>query len=794
MPPKTTQTTTTITTTHHPALTASLQTEFRLEGEIGRRLAAVTEQWILPAPAANPAMLAMFRDRDRKPYRKMVPWAGEFAGKYLTHAVQVLRLTGAGKLHSHIERFVKELCACQATDGYLGCWPQGSRLTNQAPNCANNWDTWSSYHMILGLLLWNEVSGDDAALTAAGRIADLLCDMYLDKNTPRLVETGSTEMNLAPIHSLCLLYRKTGVPRHLELAKQILDEFAAKDAGGKHLAGDYLQAPLAGKEFFQTPKPRWESLHPIMGLVELYYLTGDESCRKAFEALWWSMLKGDRHNNGGFTSGEQATGNPYHVGAIETCCTVAWMAMSVEMLRLTGDSLVADELELSMLNSGLGMMSPSGRWVTYDTPMDGERKASAHHIVFQSRAGTPELNCCSVNGPRALGLLCEWALMNVGNGLALNYYGPGTMKTSLPSGNTVSIKQDTDYPRNAVVDLAISTAKAETFTLALRIPYWSNKTSVRVNGKVVGSVKSGEYLRIERKWKTGDTVRLEMDFQLQFWRHPTRIHIAGEYHRWETEWRLGGAVANRGNSPAGLAPSDLLLDGAVVMADVTRTAGGHSARVTSTSGHIDFKKIFSEAGAHAAAWCFTEIDAPSDGTLPVMFGCDWWCSCFVNGQRVVDNECGSTSPERFVALRLKAGRNLIGFRITAGSGGWVLNIAKGAFIPKEREVSLLNYASIYRGPVLLAYDARFNDGDYSPGNVPCLAEPALELLPEWTTVPSDNPRLLLEGKDVDGKAVRYCDFASAGATGNYYQSWVPVHVPCPELEFSKANPRRSARA
>jgi hypothetical protein len=40
------------------------------------------------------------------------------------------------------------------------------------------------------------------------------------------------------------------------------------------------------------------------------------------------------------------------------------MALSVEMLRLTGSSIVADDLEMYMLNIGLGMMSPSGRWVT----------------------------------------------------------------------------------------------------------------------------------------------------------------------------------------------------------------------------------------------------------------------------------------------------------------------------------------------------------------------------------------------------------------------------------------------
>src|SRR6185503_14221297 len=125
-----------------------------------------------------------------------------------------------------------------------------------------------------------------------------------------------------------------------DLAKQLTDEFAARDASGHALAGDYIHAATNSTEFFQTPKPRWESLHPILGLAELYFLTGDARYRQAFEHFWWSIVKLDRHNNGGFSSGEQAQGDPYHPGAIETCCTIAWSAMCVEMLRLTGDPIV----------------------------------------------------------------------------------------------------------------------------------------------------------------------------------------------------------------------------------------------------------------------------------------------------------------------------------------------------------------------------------------------------------------------------------------------------------------------
>jgi uncharacterized protein len=112
------------------------------------------------------------------------------------------------------------------------------------------------------------------------------------------------------------------------------------------------------------------------------------------------------------------------------------MAYSVEALRLTGDSRIADALEHATWNAALGHQHPSGRWCTYDTPMDGKRLASAHSIVFQARPGTPELNCCSVNGPNGLGLIGQWAVLGGEDGLYLNYYGPGKTEVKLADGST----------------------------------------------------------------------------------------------------------------------------------------------------------------------------------------------------------------------------------------------------------------------------------------------------------------------------------------------------------------------
>ena len=499
-----------------PTLDRASQCVFDIRGVVGDYLRAVTDQWLLVAPKANPAMLEMFRDRDASPLRDMVPWAGEFAGKYLTGAVEVLRLTGDPRLKAGLREFVTVLVGLQAEDGYLGPWPKHSRLTNASGDRGGTWDTWGHYHIMLGLLLWHDETLDRKALQCATRIGELICRKYMGRKKPRLVETGSTEMNLAPAHSLCLLFRRTRNEKYLAMARQIVDEFPAKDAKGEFLAGNYLLGPLSGQEFFELPKPRWESLHPIMALAELYWLTGDEQCREAFERIWWSIVKLDRHNTGGFSSGEQANGNPYDLRAIETCCTIAWMAMSVEMLKISGDSVVADELELSLMNSVVGMHSPSGRWATYDTPMNGVRRASAHAIVFQAREGSPDLNCCSVNSSRGFGLLSEWAVMEHEGAVVLNWYGPSTITTRVEPGVALTLTQSTGYPYAGRIELTVSPSEPCEFTLKLRIPYWSERTGVTVNGEHTQAPR-GDYLALGRKWRKGDRIQLDLDMSRHVW-------------------------------------------------------------------------------------------------------------------------------------------------------------------------------------------------------------------------------------------------------------------------------------
>jgi uncharacterized protein len=488
-------------TKHGPLrLDAIPAANYKFEGPLGQRITANVENWLLPTPKKNPGMIAMFANRDSGKPIDQVPWAGEFVGKYLISAALAMRMSGDARLRQTVDEVVDRLLQLQAEDGYLGPWPKAERLLG-------HWDLWGHYHVILGLLLWHEETGSSKAMLAARKATDLVCKTFLDTGR-RVASAGSEEMNMGIIHALAILYRKTHESRYLRMAKEVLKDFER--------AGDYYRQGLSGQEYFRTPRPRWESLHSLQGLVELYRITGDESFRRSFLHHWASMRRFDLRNTGGFSAGEQATGDPFSNSPIETCCVIAWEAVMIDALRLTGDPSIADDLELATFNAVAGAQHPSGQWWTYNTPVNGVRKPSHEDIAFQARPGGMFLNCCSVNGPRGLGMLSQWAVMRCGDGLTINYYGPMGAEVTLADGTPVTIQQKTDYPLGNTVHLKIVPKSEKRFTLALRIPSWSAKSAFEVNGRPEADVRPATYLRLSRIWRPGDEVTLRFDLGLRY--------------------------------------------------------------------------------------------------------------------------------------------------------------------------------------------------------------------------------------------------------------------------------------
>ena len=96
-------------------------------------------------------------------------------------------------------------------------------------------------------------------------------------------------------------------------------------------------------------------------------------------------------------------------------------------------------------------------------------------------------------------MLSEWAVMAAKDGVALNYYGPGSITTILPSGTSLTIIQDTDYPLSGMVKMTITPETKERFILNLRIPTWSRENHLTVNGRDAGVPSSGSYFSLDRQ-------------------------------------------------------------------------------------------------------------------------------------------------------------------------------------------------------------------------------------------------------------------------------------------------------
>jgi DUF1680 family protein len=59
--------------------------------------------------------------------------------------------------------------------------------------------------------------------------------------------------------------------------------------------------------------------------------------------------------------------------------------------------------------------------------------------------------------------------------------------------------------------MAVSPSTPKEFVMYVRIPGWSTKNRVKINGKDITGAKPGEYLPIRRRWAQNDTIEMNFD-------------------------------------------------------------------------------------------------------------------------------------------------------------------------------------------------------------------------------------------------------------------------------------------
>lgn len=127
----------------HPLLGASIT--LQPDSILAQRTSAVIQGFDLTLLDSSPKIIELFKNRSMPRVTSDCAWEGEFVGKYLTHMVQLYRLTGDHRLLDTLHELVGLLAEYQAPDGYLG--------QSAKPWTPGVWDTWNHYHIVSALLL-----------------------------------------------------------------------------------------------------------------------------------------------------------------------------------------------------------------------------------------------------------------------------------------------------------------------------------------------------------------------------------------------------------------------------------------------------------------------------------------------------------------------------------------------------------------------------------------------------------------------------------------------------------------
>ena len=437
-------------------------------------------------------------------------WSSEFWGKWFISAVAAARYTGDPDALAAVGRSARSMMATQSSDGYIGTYAPQNHLAT--------WDVWGRKYTLLGLLAYHDLTGDRAALASARRLADHLLT-EVGPGRASIVKNGAYRgmASSSVLEPMVLLFNRTGDPRYLAFAQHIVAEWETPDGPrlvSKALAGVPVaeRFPPPAKWFtWENGQKAYEMMSCYEGLLELYRVTGTPEYLTAVVRTYENIRDTEINVAGSGASMEcwyggaaRQTEQARHM--METCVTMTWMKLGQNLLRLTGDPRIADDIERSAYNALLASMLPDGSSFAKYSPLAGHRALGE----IQCDSG---LNCCTANGPRALLMLPETALMTSPDGVVVNLYGASTATAALSGGGRVRIEQATGYPVSGGIALKLTPDRARAFALRLRIPAWSERSTVMVNGAPVADVRPGEYARIERTWRAGDEVRLDLDLR-----------------------------------------------------------------------------------------------------------------------------------------------------------------------------------------------------------------------------------------------------------------------------------------
>ncbi len=467
--------------------------------------------------------------------------------KWLEGVAAVYSQTKDKNLEKMMDHIIDVIARSQREDGYLHT-PVIIKALNKSKEAADetvigtatgkkndnafenrlNFETYNLGHLMMAGIIHYRATGKKTLLNPAIKATDFLYNFY---------KTASAELArnaICPSHYMGVIemYRTVKDPKYLELAQNLIDIRGMVEEGT-----DDNQDRVPFREQTTAMGHAVRANYLYAGVADVYAETGEEKLLENLKSIWDDIVTRKMYITGAcgaLYDGTSPDGTEYKPAKIqkvhqsygrayqlphatahnETCANIGNMLFNWRMFLVSGDSKYIDILETALYNSVMSSVSLDGTEFFYTNPMRMSEDFPYTLRWPKERKRYISCFCCPPNTVRTLAEVQEYAYSIGENTIWVNLYGGSDFETEIHPGEKIRISQQTEYPWEGKITFKVDANKSkDAFAINLRIPSWTDKFTVNVNGKEIKTSPKNGYISLNRNWNKGDKIEFELDLK-----------------------------------------------------------------------------------------------------------------------------------------------------------------------------------------------------------------------------------------------------------------------------------------
>jgi len=451
---------------------------------------------------------------------------------WLDGIVPLAYLLDDGGLKAKVHQWIDFILDHQQADGWLG------PVRDQKYGYEH--DPWPVTVFLKAMTQYQEATGDSRVLPALKRFFSRLRDILATRALTSWAQMRSSDLML----SIYWLYERA--PEEdwlLDLAQTIQQQSYNWLEHFEH---------FQYKERQTTWQHESHVVNTSMAIKQpgvWYRLSHNEQHRQAVSTILDMLDTYHGQATGVFSGDENLAGRNPSQGT-ELCAVMEYLYSLEVLLALFGEAHLADRLERIAFNALPAPFKPDMWAHQYDQQVNQVLCVVAEDHLYTTNGPDanlfglePNFGCCTANMHQGWPKFAAHLWMQTPDGgLVALSYAPCLVKTSV-SDIPVSVEVNTDYPFRETVKLLVSAEHAVRFSLYLRIPQWSQETTLVIGDRPGERIQQpGTFYRLDHLWQESTTLSLHFSMPI---RTQTRYHNSVVLERGplvyalkvEEEWR-----------------------------------------------------------------------------------------------------------------------------------------------------------------------------------------------------------------------------------------------------------------